>query len=77
MMATKADKYPENVPGKYYVDSECTFCETCIELAPENFSPHNDEYAYVQKQPENETEEEQCEEALGSCPSDAIGDDGE
>lgn len=76
-MANKNDKVPENVPGKYYVDSECAFCETCIELAPENFASDNDEYAYVVKQPENETEEEACREAMASCPSDAIGDDGE
>ena len=76
-MANKEDKVPENVPGKYYVDSECVFCETCIELAPENFEPKDDEYAYVKKQPENDAEEEDCQEAMASCPSDAIGDDGE
>lgn len=75
-MANKEDSVPENVPGKYYVDSECVFCETCIELAPENFETQNDEYAYVKKQPENESEEEQCQEAMASCPVDAIGDDG-
>jgi len=76
-MANKEDKLPENVPGKYYVDSECVFCETCIELAPENFAPQNDEHAYVRKHPENESEEEQCREGMESCPTDAIGDDGE
>lgn len=75
-MASVEDKFPENVPGKYYVDSECTFCETCIELAPENFASQDDEYAYVKKQPENAAEEEQCQEAMESCPTEAIGDDG-
>ena len=76
-MANKNDMVPENVSGRYYVDSNCVFCETCIELAPENFASHNDEYAYVKKQPENDTEEEACRGAMTSCPSDAIGDDGE
>lgn len=76
-MADISEKVPENVPGKYYVDSNCAFCETCIELAPENFEAKDEEYAYVKKQPEDETEEEQCQEAMESCPSDAIGDDGE
>ena len=76
-MANKQDKVAENVPGKFYVDTNCAFCETCIELAPDNFASYNDEYAYVTKQPENETEENQCQEAKESCPADAIGDDGE
>jgi len=76
-MADKNDKVLENVPGKYYVDSNCAFCEACIELAPKNFAAHQDEYAYVRKQAENEAEEEACQEAMASCPSDAIGDDGE
>ena len=48
-MADKNDKVPENVTGKYYVDTECTMCETYIETAPENFDNFNDEYAYVKK----------------------------
>ena len=59
-MADKDDKVYENVPGKYYVDSNCDFCETCIELSPENFAAHNDEYAYVKKQPMDDDEENAC-----------------
>ena len=76
-MADRDDKVPENVPGKYYVDGSCEFCETCIELAPENFEANDDEYAYVNKQPANDTEEDECQEAMASCPMEAIGDDGE
>jgi ferredoxin len=75
-MADKNDKVPENVAGKYYVDTECTMCETCIETAPENFDNYNDEYAYVKKQPESDEEEEACQEAMEACPVEAIGDDG-
>ena len=70
-------KVPENIPRKYYVDSNCVYCETCIELAPENFASQDDEYAYVKKQPEDEAEEDACQASMASCPSDAIGDDGE
>ena len=76
-MAEKDEIVTENVPGKYYVDSSCIFCESCIELAPENFTAKGDEYAYVKKQPEGEAEEAQCQDAMSSCPVDAIGDDGE
>jgi ferredoxin len=75
-MADKESKVPENVDGKYYVDTECTACETCVEIAPENFEMVEDEHAYVKKQPENEDEEEACAEAMESCPVEAIGDDG-
>lgn len=75
-MADKNEMVPENEPGKYYVDSNCIFCETCIELAPENFASHDDEYAYVKKQPENENEADACQEAMESCPTEAIGNDG-
>jgi ferredoxin len=34
-------------------------------------------YSYVFKQPEDDDEEEQCREAMESCPVEAIGDDGE
>ena len=37
----------------------------------------DDGFSFVVKQPENDDEEAQCEEALESCPVEAIGDDGE
>ena len=30
-MADKKDKYPDNIPGKYYVDRECIFCNVCVD----------------------------------------------
>ena len=36
-MADKNDKYSDNVPGKYYVDRECIFCNVCVDAAPKNF----------------------------------------
>ena len=77
-MADADDRLPDNVPGKWYVDSNCIDCDVCRETAPNSFEANEDEgYSFVSKQPENEEEESQCQEALESCPVEAIGDDGE
>jgi ferredoxin len=76
-MAELADKLPENVRGKFYVDRECIDCDVCRDTAPKNFT-RNDEngYSFVYKQPETEAEAELCEEAMNACPVEAIGNDG-
>ena len=77
-MADPDDRLPDNVAGKYYVDSSCIDCDVCRTTAPNNFAANEDEgYSYVSKQPENADEEAQCEEAMESCPVEAIGDDGD
>lgn len=77
-MANKENKYKENVSGKYYVDHECISCDACGMIAPQHFVLDEDDgHAYVVKQPQNLEEEELCQEALESCPVEAIGDDGE
>jgi ferredoxin len=77
-MADKHAKWSANVAGKYYVDEECIDCNLCSEVAPDNFSRHEDDgHDFVHKQPESDTEKELCKEALESCPVEAIGDDGE
>ncbi|XHR29091.1 MAG: ferredoxin [Chthoniobacteraceae bacterium] len=77
-MADIANKYPDNVLGRYYVDDQCIDCDLCRETAPANFG-RNDEggHSYVLKQPETEEEENLCREAKEGCPVEAIGDDGE
>lgn len=77
-MANHDDKVPENVEGRYYVDSQCIDCNLCREIASNNFA-HQEEagYAYVCKQPSGDEEESQCAESKDSCPVEAIGDDGE
>jgi ferredoxin len=76
-MADIANKYPENVPGKYYVDNQCIDCDLCRETAPDNFKRNEDGgYSYVSKQPENPEEEGRCKEAKEGCPVEAIGDNG-
>jgi ferredoxin len=77
-MADPDDRLPDNVPGKYYVDSNCIDCDVCRTTAPNNFEANEDEgYSFVAKQPEDDEEKSQCQEALESCPVEAIGDDGE
>lgn len=76
-MADKDQKVDGNVPGKFFVDRECIDCDLCREVAPDNFERNEDEgFSYVYKQPESDEEVQLCEEALDSCPVEAIGDDG-
>ncbi|MFZ9200886.1 MAG: ferredoxin [Opitutales bacterium] len=77
-MADKNDKRPENVTGKFYVDSQCIDCDLCRETAKNFFTRQDDAgYSYVFKQPTTQDEIDQCMEAKNGCPVDAIGDDGE
>ena len=71
------NKHPLNAPGRYYVDCEtCIVHECCIEIAPNNFRLGEDYCAYVFKQPGTPDEEAKCREALETCPTAAIRDDG-
>ncbi|MBN1522014.1 MAG: ferredoxin [Candidatus Aureabacteria bacterium] len=77
-MADKTSKVKENVSGKYYVDENCIGCTACVGDAPDNFAMNaSGTNAYVYEQPENDAQEEACKGAMGTCPVDAIGDDGE
>ena len=70
---TIAEKIKENVPGKYYVDTNCIGCTICPEIAPGLFkSNHEEGYEYVCKQPSSEEEEKLCAEAMDICPVNAI-----
>lgn len=76
-MASAANKYPENVPGKYYVDDQCIDCDLCRETAPKNFARQEQGgYSYVCKQPASSEEDNRCHQAKMDCPVEAIGDDG-
>ena len=59
-MADVANKYSENVDGKFYVDDQCIDCDLCRETAPANFKwhftpgcSHCPRQCHVSKQPEN------------------------
>ena len=77
-MADRNDKVSESVPGKYYVDTQCIDCDVCRVTAPLNFQRNEDKgYSYVSGQPGSPEEDAQCQEAMDSCPVEAIGSDGE
>lgn len=77
-MADIANKYKDNLAGKYYVDTNCIDCDLCRETAPANFTRNEDGgYSYVYKQPSSPEEEALCKEAKEGCPVEAIGDDGD
>jgi ferredoxin len=77
IMADVANKYPENVEGKFYVDDQCIDCDLCRETAPANFKRNDDGgHSFVYKQPETPEEEGLCKEAMEGCPVEAIGSDG-
>jgi ferredoxin len=76
-MANHHDRYPDNVPGLYYVDDQCTDCDLCRERMPDIFV-RNDRggHSSVRRQPVNEDEIALCEEAREDCPVEAIGNNG-
>jgi len=76
-MANKAEKWPANVPGKFFVDQQCIDCDLCRETAPSFFMRSDDGYTFVAKQPVTDEELAQCTEAMEGCPVEAIGNDGE
>jgi len=76
-MPSPSDRVKENVDGAFYVDSTCIDCDVCRDTAPNNFvRSFKHAYSYVSKQPEDKTERAACEEAMSSCPVEAIGEDG-
>ena len=77
-MADPNDRVPENMPGTYYVDTNCIDCDVCRDTSPENFTrADRGGYSFVFKQPQSDAERALCEEALMACPVEAIGNDGE
>src|SRR3954471_7174486 len=70
-------RWPENVPGKYYVSDQCMDCDLCRETAPANFKRHDaGGYSYVYKQPETPAEETLVRESVAGCCVDTIHTDG-
>jgi len=77
-MAEIKKRLSENVPGKYYIDSECINCDLCVEIAPVFFktgSASGNQHVY--KQPMLPSDILKVKEAIDSCPTEAIGDDGD
>jgi ferredoxin len=76
-LADLKERYRDNVPGQFYVDTNCIDCDICRDSAPGNFKRNEaGGYSYVYKQPETEAERKECEQVREECPVDAIGDNG-
>ena len=76
-MADPNERYPDNAPGGYYVDTNCIDCDVCRDSAQDNFRRNDDGgYSFVYKQPATDTEREECERVREECPVEAIGDNG-
>lgn len=76
-MANPSDRNPDNVPGRYYVDSSCIDCDQCRGIAPDIFARNPDTgMGYVKRQPVTDDEIALAEEALASCATNSIGNDG-
>ncbi|MFZ2281716.1 MAG: ferredoxin [Prosthecobacter sp.] len=68
------DRLPQNVSGRFYVDSSCIDCDLCRGNAPDFFR-RDDEigYSIVFRQPVTEAEFQICVEAQDGCPTESIG----
>jgi ferredoxin len=76
-MAALKERVPQNVSGKFYVDSSCIYCGLCDQTAPTVFRECNEQgWAFVFKQPKTPEELRKCLEAVGGCPTQSIGSDG-
>ncbi len=77
-MATPTERNPDNVPGRYYVDSSCIDCDQCRVMAPDFFARNPDSgMGYVKRQSATDDEIAAVEEALAACATSSIGNDGE
>jgi ferredoxin len=78
LMADFKMRHPLNVPGKFYVDNQCTDCDLCREIARETFKRDADNgCTYVYRQPVTEEEINRAMEAVESCPCEEIGANGD
>lgn len=74
-MADLTDRIPQNVPGRFYVDSTCIDCDICRGDFPSFFRRDDDiGQSFVFHQPMTAEEVQQAVEALEGCPSNSIGD---
>lgn len=62
---------PENVPGPFFVDTNCIDCDTCRQLAPATFGDADD-HAFVQIQPRTQGQLRAALHAQLACPTASI-----
>lgn len=75
-MANLSDRIPNNVAGKYYVDTSCIDCDQCRAQAPDFYARSDDGFSYVIRQPETAEEINLMEEIVAGCATASIGNDG-
>lgn len=77
-MASTIERLPQNIVGRYYVDSSCIDCDLCRTTAPAFFT-RDDEigFSIVYRQPVTPEELALAEEARDGCPTESIGNDGD
>ena len=71
------DRKPENIIGRFYVDSSCIDCDMCRGNAPDFFRRDTATGQSVgYRQPASPEGIALAQEALEGCPPHSIGDDG-
>lgn len=73
-MAQRANSYPDNLSGAFFVDQTCIDCGTCYTFAPEVFEDAGD-HSRVQTQPTERALQLKASQALLACPTGSIGTD--
>ena len=77
-MADFRHRIPQNVPGKFYIDDTCIYCDLCRELVPSVFRYEREwGWASVFHQPASPEELRLALDAAGCCPTNSIGTDGD
>ncbi len=67
----------ENVPGPFYVDSSCIYCDLCVDMYPHIFKMlGNHEWAVVHHQPTDEKEYAEAVDGIEACPTGSIRQEG-
>lgn len=73
-MANKAQRWPSNVAGDFFVDRACIDCDQCREIAPATFGD-GDGHARVYQQPDAPEALRRALMAVVTCPVGAIGNE--
>lgn len=76
-MANPNSRFPENVPGRWYIDESCINCGMFPSAVPEVFRTNDaGTNTIVHCQPNSPEIVAQCDEIAGLCPTNSIGSDG-
>jgi glyoxylase-like metal-dependent hydrolase (beta-lactamase superfamily II)/ferredoxin len=71
-MASLSDRYADNAPGDFFVDTTCIDCDACRRIEPRVFAEASD-HSYVRRQPGTPEERHRALMALVACPTGSIG----